>query len=1383
MACIFPGAPDLSAYWKNIQSGFDAIEDVPPSRWEPRFYDPDSDAPDRFYCKRGGFIDAFADFDPTEFGIMPVAAQSAEPDQLLALKVAAQALIDAGVKEGKIKSDQTGVILGRGAYMTAGMTRLVQKVRTAEQLLVALKTLVPGLSEDQLAAVKDAFQSRVEGCGPDGAIGLVPNLAASRIANRLDLNGPAYTVDAACASALMAVDQACRALAAGQCDAVLAGGVHLTHDVTFWSVFRQLGVLSRSQQMRPFDRRADGLLMGEGVGMVVLRRFEDAVKDKNRIYAVIRGTGISSDGRIASLMQPGVDGQVLALKRAWAAAGLDPKTVGLIEAHGTATAAGDAAEIETLTRVFGPPEGGKRAGLGTVKSQIGHTMPAAGIAGLIKAALAVYNKILPPTLHCDQPNPDLEKTRFRLIQKAEPWEDRPRLAGVNAFGFGGINAHVVLESIEQKVEKISARPRARILTLAADTVEQLQEKLETGAAGGEGPVRLAVLDPTPEKLEKAKNIAGRARRWPGRGGIWFSPNGLMHAGGKVAFLFPGVDASFKPRVDDIAEHFGLPAPEHTSVEGLEKIGLGIVEVNRFLHRVLTDLGVVPEAIAGHSIGEWSGMIVSGMIPGEEADAFIKTLKPGSLEVPGVLFAAAGCAIEKARHALEGLSDIAVSHDNCPHQVILCGREESIQTATSRLKENGVLCHILPFRSGFHSPLFSDYLAPHIEHFSKLKLAGQKIPLWSTTTCEPYPATPEAVRDLAADHLVKPVRFRELIERFYAEGFRVFIQAGTGSLKGFVEDTLKGREHLAASANVPDQSGLDQLRRLAAALYMEGAPVDLKKLFPETSRAPLKLQLGAPLVELDSSLAIETRAAPLPPTDDPVMAEFAALQQDMQETQRAVSAAFQKRPEDSPAPSTARLTLSVQTVPALKDHSFFPQPKDWPNIADGYPVVPMTMSLALMMKAAQELMPGRVAVRVEDMRAMRWIVVEPALEVEIKATPVSDDRVHVAIEGYAEAEVLLKDTYPDPPPSSDAPLSDPKPPPVDAATLYADRWMFHGPKYQGVVEMGPMGKDGIQGVLETPEGPGGLLDNAGQLFGFWVMAANDTDRLAMPVRVRSLDFYGPDPQAGERLSCTVRIRSMQEREVGANIELVNQSGLWCRIEEWVDRRFDSDPKLWTVFQRPEKNLLSELRPGGYTFYDDSRVRAPSRDWLSRRYLCEAERQEMLDAGPRRARQWLNGRIAAKDAVRHLLWQEDPKHIFPVEIQITNTKEGVPVVKGAHSKDLHISLAHTGDIAVARASRNAEVGIDAERIEARPDSFEATAFSDSERSLLPQDDRDAWIARMWSAKEAVAKARGSGFGGNPRRFIVSKIVNQRLLVDGTWVATVVEGDLVVAWTEEG
>jgi 3-oxoacyl-(acyl-carrier-protein) synthase len=450
MAALFPGAANLDGYWRNLVDGVDAITEVPPARWDPEFFDPDqADRPDRVYCRRGGFVDDLVTFQPLRFGIMPASVPSIEPDQLIALNVATAAIDDAGGPDRLPDRERVGVILGRGGNLSPAQGRHYQQVRIPEQVIGILHDLFPEAGAARLERVRERLVERLGPHQPEGTIGLVPNLAASRVANRLDLHGPAYTVDAACASALLAVDQAVAELTSGRLDAVLAGGVHHAHDITFWSVFSQLGALSRQGRIRPFDQAADGLLIGEGTGMVVLKRLRDAISDGDRIYAVVRGTGVSSDGRGTSMVNPSTAGQALAIRRAWSSAGLDPAApdaLGLLEAHGTATPAGDRAELATVAEVFGAHRGGEKAVIGSVKSMIGHTMPAAGIAGLIKAALAVHHGVLLPTLHCDSPNEGLARTRFAPIAAAKPWEGPgPRRAGVNAFGFGGINAHTVIE--------------------------------------------------------------------------------------------------------------------------------------------------------------------------------------------------------------------------------------------------------------------------------------------------------------------------------------------------------------------------------------------------------------------------------------------------------------------------------------------------------------------------------------------------------------------------------------------------------------------------------------------------------------------------------------------------------------------------------------------------------------------------------------------------------------------------------------------------------------------------------------------------------------------------------------------------------------------------
>jgi acyl transferase domain-containing protein/phosphopantetheinyl transferase len=1449
MACVFPGAPDLDALWRNLQSGADAIREAPADRLDPLYYQPSESArtvpaapavpavSDRFYCRRGGFLDASTvSFDPAAFGVMPVAAEAAEPDQLLTLAVAARALEDAGLDGRADLREQTGVVLGRGAYLTPALARLGERVRTAEELVLALRLLAPSLAEDDLARIKKAFAERLGPYGPDTAIGLVPNLAASRIANRLDLRGPAYTVDAACASALLAIDTAVRELDAGRCDVMVAGGVHVCHDPTMWSVFTQLGALSRRQEIRPFDRRADGILIGEGVGLVVLRRVADAERDGQRIYAVIRGTGVASDGRATSLLTPRVDGQVLALERAWKTAGLDPASVGLVEAHGTATPAGDEAELETLARVFGrAEETASRPVLGSIKSMIGHAMPAAGAAGFIKAALAVHHGALLPTLHCEEPHEKLATTRFRVIDRAEPWPTTgARTAGVNAFGFGGINAHVVLSSHDASggrgrsanagrsgrltanaADRIGASGAAaaeRLLAIAADSPAALLQKLALGHdARGEGSVRLAMLDPTPERRERARRVVEKGADWRGHEDLWFTRSGLAAGGGRTVLLFPGVESAFEPRVDDVAKHLGVPVPPHAGAQGLEETGLGIVEVSRLMATALERLGVRADAVAGHSIGEWTAMIVGGMIPAGAADAFIGALRPGTLEVPDVAFVAAGCDAFAAREAIAGLSDIALSHDNCPHQVIVCGREASIATLLTRLRERQVLAQRLPFRSGFHSPLFAPYLEPHRAHVEALALARPQVPLWSATTCEPYPDEPAAVRALVLRHLVEPVRFREALLRMYDQGFRLFVQVGAGSsLVSFVDDTLRPRPHLAIASNVKNRTGLAQLRRVAAALFAEGAPVRLEALDGRSaggaSRPGMTLRLGAPLVRLDGqaipALAVGGPASaattPAPATDAPTGGVLGALHSSLRDLatmqSEVVSAWERRRARQGEAPlgprSATRVRhISVATDPWLLDHCFYRQPAGWPEVADRYPVVPMTMTLELMLEAARALVPERIPIGLRNVRALRWIAVEPPVDLTVRAEYDGGERVSVTIEGYAEGAVELGRAYPAAPASLRLPLHGEHAADVDAARMYTDRWMFHGPRYQGVRTLGPLAEDGIRGELEALAAPGGLLDNAGQLLGFYVMHRTTVDRLAMPVKIDALTLYGPGPAPGERLQCDVAVRALEAREVRADLTLRFTDGRpFCRIDGWEDRRFDSDARLWEVLRFPERNLLAGARAGGVYLVTDSWRNLASRDLIARRYLGAKEREAMERVAPAARGAWLNGRIAVKDAVRDLLWRRGAGPLFPVEIEVSNESGGRPVVRGPFRDDVRVSIGHKEGVAVALAAVGRDVGVDVERLIEPSEGFAEIVVTPDERRLLESLPLAYPLLRAWSAKEAAGKALGTGLGGDPRKLAVRDVRDEMLLVgpaDGSapaaWIATRVDGAHVLAWTE--
>jgi acyl transferase domain-containing protein/phosphopantetheinyl transferase len=1429
MAVLLPGAPDLSTYWQNLVEGVDSITDVPEHRWDPCFYEPDAATgpprADAIYCRRGGFVDAHAEIDPTEFGIMPGSVSGTEPDQLIALRVAAAAIADAGGEERLAPRERIGVILGRGGYMTPGHVRLEQRVRTARQLVRTLGELIPGIAAEQLDRVKAAFVEQLGPQDPASAIGLVPNLAASRIANRLDLRGPAYTVDAACASALVAVDQAIGELAGGRCDVVLAGGLHHCHDVLLWSVFAQLRALSPSQRIRPFHSEADGLLIGEGTGVVVLKRLADAERDDDRIYAVIRGSGIASDGSATSLVHPSSDGQVLALRRAWQGAGLDPAeagSLGLLEAHGTATPAGDQAELATVRRVFGESTG-EDAVIGSVKSMIGHAMPAAGIAGLVKVALATHRGVLLPTLHCEDPHPALALTRFHAIRSAQPWElpaGQPvRRAAVNAFGFGGINAHVVIEQHAPPSPVGSRGRRAavvaepeQVLLLAGASPAAIADLLDredpavralADTAWTTDGCRLGVVDPTPKRLAIARKIVAKGAAWRGRSDVWFSPQPLLltHPRGHVGFVFPGAEAEFEPRVDDVAARLGLPRPELATGD-IRRQSAAVVGVGRLLDRALRDLRVVPDAVAGHSIGEWTAMISAGIYSDDEVDRFLDAFDPDALALPDAVFAALGCGVDRVVDAIAGRPGIVISHDNSPSQSIVCGPAAAVAELVGRFRGQNVLGQVLPFRSGFHTPMLEPYLSPIREAAERFRLHPPAVPIWSATTAALYPADATDVRALFVRHLVERVRFRPLVEAMYAAGVRVFVQVGTGQLPALIDDILRGREHLAVAANTPRRSGLDQLRRVVTALWVEGgspraidAPARPR---PTRGRQPVRLDLSAALVSLDgAALPRLGEPAPIsaqqPPrlgepapigtqqpgatpalatalsgldklaVRSPLMAELTGLLQETADTAVAVVAAA-ARPDRAVQPQRTVLRVSMQTMPYLRDHALCRQREHWPDDSDRWAIVPATTLIEHMIDAARRIAPGRQPVVVHEAQLSRWVVAAPPQDLTVIAARDGADRVRVTLGEHARAVIELGARYPvDAPRPWSVDVGVESTPEVTAEDLYAKRWMFHGPRFQGVAELTAIGERHIRGLIRTPEAPGALLDNAGQLLGAWMLSTHRTGQVLFPVSVRALRLFGPHPAAGTEIPCTVRIRSVTDAIVEADVQLVHEGRVWAQVDGWQDRRFDGDLRAGRL---PESTTLSTFGPGGCAVLFERWRDLASRDLIVRGQLSAPERVDHERCPPRTRRGWLLGRIALKDAVRRSLWDLGFGPIFPAEVRVTNDDSGAPRVAGHNGTilpPLAVSLAHCRDVAVAIARPRAtgggpRVGIDVEEIVERDDTTRDVALSSQETALLVArcaesgEPSATWFTRFWSAKEAVAKAEGTGLEGRPKRFEV-------------------------------
>ncbi|WP_236721341.1 type I polyketide synthase [Trichormus sp. NMC-1] len=453
MASLLPKARNLREYWRNIVNKTDCITDVPETHWSVKdYYDPNPRTPeDKTYCKRGGFIPE-VDFNPMEFGIPPSILEVTDVSQLLSLVVAKEAMEDAGYSESReFNRENVGVILGVAQAKQLGIplsARLEYPIW--EKVLKS-----SGLSDDDTKVIVDKIKTAYIKWDENAFPGMLANVVAGRIANRLNFGGTNCVVDAACASSFGALKMAISELIEYRSDMMLTGGVDTDNSIMAYISFSKTPAVTPSENVKPFDAKSDGMMLGEGIGMIVLKRLEDAEKDGDKIYAVIKGIGTSSDGRYKSIYAPRKEGQVKALERAYNDAGFSPATVGLMEAHGTGTMAGDPTEFGSLRDYFTQYDNKKQhIALGSVKSQIGHTKAAAGAASLIKTALALHHKILPPTINITEPNPklDIQNSSFYLNTETRPWikaeGEAPRRAGVSSFGFGGTNYHVVLEEYE-----------------------------------------------------------------------------------------------------------------------------------------------------------------------------------------------------------------------------------------------------------------------------------------------------------------------------------------------------------------------------------------------------------------------------------------------------------------------------------------------------------------------------------------------------------------------------------------------------------------------------------------------------------------------------------------------------------------------------------------------------------------------------------------------------------------------------------------------------------------------------------------------------------------------------------------------------------------------
>lgn len=877
LGALYPRSGDLREFWANVVAARDCITDVPATHWRVEdYYDPDPSAPDKTYCKRGGFIPT-VDFNPVEFGLPPNILEVTDVLQLLSLVVAKQTLADC-VSAGD--RSRTGVVLG-----ITGANSLTQPLATRLQTPVLREVVRScGLSDrdaDEIAAkfVK-AFAPWEENSFP----GMLGNVVAGRIANRFDLGGMNCTVDAACASSLAAVQMAVSELVSGRADLMITGGCDAENTILMYLCFSKTPALSRSGIVRPFDEDSDGTLIGEGIGMLALKRLADAERDGDRVYAVLRGIGASSDGRFKSIYAPRAEGQMVALRRAYDDAGLGPSDIGLLECHGTGTAVGDLTELAALREVFTAAATPLRStAVGSVKSQIGHTKAAAGAAGMIKLALALHQKVLPPTINVTRPRRAAEfgSSPFYVNTEARPWVREParplRAAAVSSFGFGGTNFHCVLTEHDPSGTGLRMlHETARVHVWHAPTRDELLAQLDAQPGGmpdGE-PIpavhaRLAVVAVGATELASLRTeAAARLRRGSDEAfelpkGAYYRPSAMAQV--RIAALFAGQGSQYRgmgtaaamalPPVraafDEAALEFGayaeplarvvFPPPAFDDQErsaqdaslrrtDYAQPAIGALSVGQY--RYLATLGFAADAVIGHSFGELTALWAAGSLTGTEMFRLARVRgaamarRPCDAADAGAM-AAVRAPLERVESLLVAFPEVAVCSLNAPEQVIVGGGTGAVDALVAACADAGVSAVRLPVAAAFHTSYVAHAAADFAAAVSTVDVAPPRIPVYANTGDAGYGPSIEANRSVLVGQLREPVRFAPRVREMYDAGLRVFVEFGPNSvLSGLVRATLADRPDvivIAADAG-PGRDGDRSLKQLAARLAVLGMPL-------------------------------------------------------------------------------------------------------------------------------------------------------------------------------------------------------------------------------------------------------------------------------------------------------------------------------------------------------------------------------------------------------------------------------------------------------------------------------------------------------------------------------------------------------------------------------
>src|SRR5579864_6820668 len=886
MACRYAEAHSPRELWENVLAQRRSFRRIPRLRLNLADYSPPQQREDAISVTMAAVLEDY-EFDRVRFRVSGDTFLSTDLSHWLALDVAEQAFADAGMANGSSgQRERTGVFVGNtltGEFSRANLMRLrwpyVRRVISA-----VLQNGDGKLSGDDarlLAEIESLYKRPFLATTEDSLAGGLSNTIAGRICNYFDLKGGGYVVDGACASSLLAIANACSALQVGDVDVALAGGVDLSLDPFELAGFSKLGALA-SENMRVFDEHSSGFWPGEGCGFVVLMRREEAVALQHPVRAVIRGWGISSDGS-GGITRPESSGQLLALDRAYRRAGYGIDSVCYFEGHGTGTSIGDAVELQALSQARrAASDHAPAAAIGSVKANIGHTKAAAGVAGLIKTAMALQSKVVPPNTGCERTHPELkgESPALRIAREGELWPDgAPARAGVSAFGFGGINTHVTIEAADHsrrksftgyEQQRLSAAQDCELFLLQASDLNELAAQLDeilmlaneisyaemTDLAAHLAnklnshykPVRAACVASTPQELEHAAKVlrdccaSGSATQLDCSQGIFLNSGDTKP---RIGFLFPGqaapvyIDGGIWSRrfseVRDLYERAKLPQVVSINTEVAQPC---IATASMAGLVLLRSLGIEANVVAGHSLGELVSLYWAQAM--DDRTLLHMVAERGRLMSelgdPDGSMASIQAPCEDVRQRLNG-DPIVVAADNAPTQTVVSGKASAVKRFLGRLGADGIIATMLPVSHAFHSPLMADAATA----FSRY-LASERLGYIGKASCIVSTVTGTAVeenadlRQLLIDQITMPVQFAKAAEHMAAET-DLLIEVGPGSiLTNIVSQQFAVP---AVALNV----GSDSLRGLltaAGAAFALGANVHPKALFADRFYRPFDL---------------------------------------------------------------------------------------------------------------------------------------------------------------------------------------------------------------------------------------------------------------------------------------------------------------------------------------------------------------------------------------------------------------------------------------------------------------------------------------------------------------------------------------------------------------